>query len=254
MPTPPTVDEICALLGDRSWGPPGTSSVRRAEIDFGVCPQDLLELNSVTRVDPIAAHPEALIAEVLAAHRGRRSRWNLPRSMIDEAMAGALERAGYRRLYTVAMALEVPAAPEPAPLENVVDRVGLRDWHGLRVAAGRSQRLPDEASLQAELRLGAGGRYRPVLLRAGGRAIAAGGLTLYPGAGLLWGGATAPDARGRGAYRALVRGRVAMLAAMGVARAWTVTIEGAAQRALASVGFTDVAPYFTFERDAADQP
>lgn len=249
----PTVQELVALLSDRSWGPESVYSVRRPAIDYGVSSVDIIDLNQVAWADESLESPATLCAEVVRAHAGRRSRWAMPRSRVSELLARELEAAGYACLFTLAMAKDLAGLDPAAPtVEEVLDLEALRDWHRVRVSSGRAVGVPSEAELQEELALGrgSGGRYRQLLVREGGQVLSAGGILHYPEvrAGYLWGGGTANEGRRRGAYRALIEGRLALLAGLGCERAWTVTLEGTPARAFRALGFVEVAPYFIFER------
>ena len=54
--------------------------------------------------------------------------------------------------------------------------------------------------------------------RSSGAAVAQGGLNIYPElkTGLMWGGGTLPEARGRGAYRATLNARIELARRSGV--------------------------------------
>ena len=87
----------------------------------------------------------------------------------------------------------------------------------------------------ADLRAGTGAR---VLARVGGRAASTGGCTVVDGFVRLWGGATRPSARGRGAYRAVIAERLRFGVAHG---ATTAIVKGRVTTSapiLARAGFT----------------
>ena len=58
-----------------------------------------------------------------------------------------------------------------------------------------------------------------MLSRLDGVAVSTGGCTVADGFVRLWGAATLPDARGRGAYRAVLAGRLRLGAEMGATTA-----------------------------------
>ncbi|WP_030437728.1 GNAT family N-acetyltransferase [Actinoplanes subtropicus] len=87
-----------------------------------------------------------------------------------------------------------------------------RDFEAVGIAAFAEGSLPDDATLtrlgteaQADYRAGRGGH---VLVYDGDRAIGAAGLTMAGTVARLWGGGVIPEARGRGAYRAMVAARL----------------------------------------------
>jgi len=157
-----------------------------------------------------------------------------------------LQRRGAEHVDTVAvfarpidgLAVEVPAdvtAEVVRTLEQVreVDAVNVPVW---------DQRPLDEAGLQEELaevtaglESGTGAR---VLARLDGAAVSTGGCTVVDGFLRLWGAATLQEARGRGAYRAVLAERLRVGAELG---ATTAIVKGRVSTSapiLARAGFT----------------
>lgn len=140
----------------------------------------------------------------------------------------ALQRRGARHVDTVAvlarpivgMPIEVPGdvTPEVVRTEEQfreVDRINVAVWD--HQSALTDDGLREELDEIAEsLASRTGGR---VLSRLDGVAVSTGGCTVADGFVRLWGAATLPDARGRGAYRAVLAGRLRLGAEMGATTA-----------------------------------
>ncbi|MFK3676604.1 GNAT family N-acetyltransferase [Microbacterium sp. NPDC090218] len=140
--------------------------------------------------------------------------WTNPSDAPD--LEDELRRRGAEHIDTVAVLartiddldVEVPgnaAAEIVRTLEQVreVDAINVPVW---------GQEPLDEAGLRVErdevvAGLAAGDQVR-VLGRLDGRAVSTGGCTIVEGFARLWGAATLPEARGRGAYRAVLAARL----------------------------------------------
>lgn len=164
----------------------------------------------------------------------------------DPDLEEELQRRGAEHIDTVAVfarpidgiAVEVPdgvIAEVVRTLEQVreVDAINVPVWN---------QDPLDEDGLRAELaevmdgfETGEGAR---MLARVDGVAVSTGGCTIIDGFVRLWGAATLPEARGRGAYRAVLAERVRYGAGLG---ATTAIVKGRISTSapiLARAGFT----------------
>jgi len=115
---------------------------------------------------------------------------------------------------------EVDAINVPVWEQDPLDEAGLRD---------------ELAEVNDGLVTGEGAR---MLARVDGRAVSTGGCTIVDGFVRLWGAATLPEARGRGAYRAVLAERLRYGAELG---ATTAIVKGRISTSapiLARVGFT----------------
>ncbi|MFS2242968.1 hypothetical protein [Microbacterium sp. OR16] len=135
-----------------------------------------------------------------------------------------LQRRGARHIDTVTvLARPVEGCPIDVP-EDVtaeivrtpeqfreLDRINVAVWDHQGPLS--EQGLRDELEENAEsLASGTGGR---ALARVDGVAVSTGGCTVVDGFVRLWGAATLPEARGRGAYRAVLAERLRLGAEMG---------------------------------------
>jgi hypothetical protein len=215
-----TVDEILERTQwDFFWVPDDATIVDRPEIAYLRCPRPVVILNQVTRTRGAPSRLEALVAEVVRAHRDVGSRWLVPDPVDRPPLEEALERAGYSpAVEHHACALAVDAyRPRPAPgvVVHPVDSMDrLRDCHevanrafsrGLATTgAEREQQLAECTRPDARV-------HRFVAYdEASGEPLSSGGVTSFPELrfGFLWAGGTVPEARGRGAYSAVLEARV----------------------------------------------
>jgi GNAT superfamily N-acetyltransferase len=173
----------------------------------------------VQRLRLDADEVQAAVAEVreLLARLGRpSSSWEVSSSATPADLVERLEQAGLvpdREPYVVCMVLSEP--PPPAPPEIEVGRVETVDDY---LAALTVQHVAFELpEADRERQLADAARHFDLwesspdsalyLARLDGDPVAAGRATFAGGGAVLNGGATLPEARGRGAYRALVAAR-----------------------------------------------
>lgn len=136
-------------------------------------------------------------------------------------------------------AAEIDAPPEIVPeVVRTLDQV--REVDSINVPVWQ-QRPLDEAGLRAELdeitaHLTARTQVR-VLARVDGRAVSTGGCTIVDGFARLWGAATLEEARGRGAYRAVLAERLRLSASFGARTALVKGRTATSAPILARAGF-----------------
>ncbi|WP_290863720.1 NUDIX hydrolase [Hamadaea sp.] len=118
--------------------------------------------------------------------------------------------------YDLAGGLPAVDIPADVTVERVRTPEQLAEVYSVSAAAF-GQPLPSVEFAEAEaLEL-----FRPqgtlfrFLARIGGQAVGSGGLTVEDGIGKLWGGGVLAEARGQGAYRALLAARLAQAAELG---------------------------------------
>jgi GNAT superfamily N-acetyltransferase len=157
-----------------------------------------------------------------------------------------LRRRGAEHIDTVAVfALQLDAAdiavPPDIDAEIVRTLEQVRDVDAINVDVWGQQPL-DARGLQAELddvraALADGSGLR-VLARIDGEAVSTGGCTIVDGFTRLWGAATVPDARGRGAYRAVLAERLRASRQRGAVTALVKGRHSTSAPILARCGFT----------------
>lgn len=214
---------------DTFWVPPDVTVVDRPELLYLSCPRDRRYLNMVTRTRCEDAALPALIDEVQAAHRGRRSRWLVPPTIPTEPLEAALAAAAYSpgERYRVCAAdvsdFRPRAAAEPLDVRRVEDASMLDDAYAVADAVFGDVTPADEGQRQRELAACTGPDARVARFVAYDRErkpVSVGALTLFPALhfGLLWGGSTLANARHRGCYSALLGARIAWAEAAGLRR------------------------------------
>ena len=213
---------------DLFWLPEGVRVVDRPEILYLAADRNVGYLNTVLRVRAADARVPALVAEVGLAHEHVDSRWALVGESRRAAVERALSAAGYRaehEHFAYSTAVDTFRARRSDP-RIVVRRV--TDADGLRACVEVSGRAfgrmePFEPTvLAAELDACARDAARVQRFvaydAATGEPLASAGLNSYPALrfGFLWAGGTVPEARGRGAYSALVASRVSRARELGL--------------------------------------
>ncbi len=202
---------------DLFWLPRHVRVVDRPELLYGIAPEDRPLYNGVYRSR--GDRPETLVAEVLDAHAGRRSRWLVPPTWDASRHEAALESAGFeldQALATYAISTDT-ALPfgDTFVAERVLGRTSLLEWHDVMAHCFGPTLSPSESEIEYELSLCSGPDPRVIRVlvreRSSGAPVSAGGSTVFPklGVALLWSGCTLPDARGRGAYRLCLAERLA---------------------------------------------
>ena len=204
-------------LWDSFWVPPDVTVVDRPEVLILHCPRPIPYLNTVLRTRAPAERIAALIAEARGLH-GRCSRWIVTDTFDSRPLAEELDRADYRPAeHHEARAIQVDAfrpRPRSAVTVRAVDSMArLREQNAVADRAFDMSVPETEEALAAALAqcTAPGARmYRYVGYDDADQAIAAGGLTWYSELRfcLLWGGGTIPEARGRGAYSAVLAARI----------------------------------------------
>jgi GNAT superfamily N-acetyltransferase len=252
--------DVLRAAADWTWVPDGAEVVT-GDVRVVRYPEWFSAGVLATQVDS-ARSPAELVDEVVERTRAwgsRRLGWWVTagdRPVVEDE----LRRRGAVHEDTVAvLALPLDGAPDHvAPSLAVPDGVTaelvrtaaqLREVDAVNVPVWGQQPLTPErldADL-AELRRGlADGTGFRVLARLDGRAVATGGVTLAdPPAGWpqlgrvarLWGAATLPDARGRGAYRAVLAARLARARSLGASVALVQGRTGTSAPVLTRAGF-----------------
>lgn len=207
---------------DHFWVPADTRVVDRPELKLYACARPTPYLNTVVRTRAGDAELPGLIAEAEAHYAGRRARWLVPDTWPVARLGRALDCAGWaetERFEVRALAVADWARPADPRAVAVTTRETLMDTYAVADAAfGRTTGHTDEEVEQDLAACRAGTRVHRFVAYEAGSPVAVGGLTAFPtlGFGLLWGGGTAPGARGRGAYSAVLGARIARARELGL--------------------------------------
>jgi len=151
--------------------------------------------------------------------------WTNPSDSPD--LEDELRRRGAEHIDTVAVLARaidelVVDVPGEASAEIVRTFEQVREVDAINVPVWAQEPLDEEGIRVEKDEVVAGlktGRDVRVLGRLEGRSVSTGGCTIVDGFARLWGAATLPDARGRGAYRAVLAERLRAAAERGAATA-----------------------------------
>lgn len=212
---------------DAFWVPPDVRVVDRPELAYLICERPQFYLNQVLRTRAPERRWPALIAEVCAAHAHSTSMWmtfdTVDMSGLEERLIAADYQLLGRSHAMIADPSEFPTTTgEPmVTVRSVTDHTGLlhslsvmEETFGVQVEHTEMElRHFLEQCTATDSRVVRMVAYDPVE-----KPIAAGCMNLYPALQLayLWGGSTLPEARGRGAYTALLTARVAYARRRGI--------------------------------------
>lgn len=177
----------------------------------------MLNTATRTRAEPKALHD--LIDEVSRAHHDVRSRWLVRDLASSDPLKNALATARYApTVQTYASAINVreyaPRKVDNIVVRQVLDMPGLRDCVAVIDQAFPGTRSFTDEELERDLShcVAADSRVQRFVAydSKSNRPVSSGGMTIFRalGFGLLWAGGTIPEARGRGAYSAVLTARV----------------------------------------------
>ncbi len=222
-----SVDEIIeAAMADYFWAPDGVTVVDRPEITYSYADRPEVFFNSVVRVRPELADPEALVTEVVQAHAGRQSRWSLNPMSDSEAMRSALRDAGYveghhHHAYVIAPEDYDRTPPNDVDVRRVATAAELRTLYDVReeVFGGESVLSDEDIARELSDCTGPSARVARFVAYRDGEPAGTGGLTLFDDLdfGFIWAGGVREAHRGRGVYTALLRARLDVAAERGIA-------------------------------------
>jgi hypothetical protein len=240
---------------DHFWVPPDVTVVDRPELLLYACARDTSYLNTVVRTRAPDGELPALIAEAEGHYRGRRARWLVPDTFPTAGLEAALGRSGWaetERFEVRALDVAAWARPPSATSVAVTTRTALLDAYAVADAAFGRATTHTEAEIALDLAAcREGTRVHRFVAYEAGEPVAVGGMTAFPalGFGLLWGGGTAPGARGRGAYSAVLGARIARAKALGLTTVGLYARVETSAPIVARLGFGRFGEMRYFERE-----
>ncbi len=259
-----SVDEILEQAQwDFFWAPADAEIVDRPELLYIRSARDQAFLNTVTRTRAKAWQLPGLLDEVAEAHRGVTSRWLVCPQSQPPSLERALAERGYAaegQSYGYALPVEL-FQPRPTPeivVRRVDGRAALEDWYrvvsasfGVTVHAGEAERAAELASCQSA----AARIQRFVGYDRHNAPVAAGDLRIYPALrfGYLVAGCTLPEARGRGAYSALLGARIELARARGMNLVGLYAIVDTSAKLVEHLGFRRYGPMRYWRRPAPER-
>jgi GNAT superfamily N-acetyltransferase len=249
-------------MADFFWVPDDVHTVERPEISYLHSDRDTAMYNQVLRTRAEAGRIPELVAEVLEAHAGRPSRWSVPCTIDREPLEEALAAAGYQSAaehfaYTIAVE-EYEGRSAPGVVVREVDsRETLDDC--IEIASRSFDMVWTQTESDLCDQLEACTATNPRVFRsvaydeATGAPLSSGGMSLFPDLGFafLWGGCTVPEARGRGAYSAVMKARVRHARSRGLARVGLYAMIETSAPIVERQGFERHGPMVFWERPAS---
>lgn len=259
-----SVDEVIERsLWDLFWLPPWAEVIDRPELLYTRSERDLMVLNHIYRVRASANRVPALVHEVSEATAKVRSRWMVAPGSQSEALDAALDGSGWRieamhHAYAVQPETCTIHIRDGVEVRRVEDAPTLLDCIGVteRAFGGPRQPVPEDR-VRDELSQCAAPSSRVHRFvaydAASGEPLSSGGLSVYPGLGLgmLWGGGTVPEGRGRGAYGAVLSARLQAASRLGLGLVGVYARTHTSAPIVAHHGFERHGPMVTWVRESA---
>lgn len=202
---------------DFFWVPQDAEVRDEPEIAAVRCPRPLPHLNMVTRTRAQPDRLPALVPDIVSWLHRQQARWLVPDTFDTRPLEAALGDAGWSPVGHYEARAIRPAsyarrAEGPYAIHRVQTLERLRHWVDVTNRAfGREVTFTD-AELAEDLAACAdpSGRVHRFVLYREGEPVCSGGFNWYPDLRFvfLWAGGTVPEARGAGAYTALVARRI----------------------------------------------
>jgi GNAT superfamily N-acetyltransferase len=250
---------------DFFWVPPDAQVVDRPELLYVSCPRDVPILNCVTRTRAVPAVLPVLVEEVGRAHATVRSRWLVRHALWAHSLEPVLGAAGWAPAVATHACVMGVSDYERRPSPSLEIRlVGTMDE--LRDSVWViDQAFPDglrytEQQFAADLARCTGPDARVQRFVAYERhfamPVATGCMTVFQdlGFGLLWAGSTVPQARGRGAYSALLAARIDRARELGLSHVGLYAITHTSAPIVTRQGFKRIGAMTYWERPAGVSP
>lgn len=218
-----TPDErLEATQFDTFWTPPQVTVVDEPGLLTLTCAQRDTQYNMTLRVRP-AGQEDATVERLVELHGDCGSIVQVNPQCHSAAFEAALAARGYRRAeryytYVLEVAAWQPGRHSAIAARPVQAMHELRAFMRVNDRAFDKQQARTEQELGQFLEAGNGPRIRRFVGWDGDQPVSAGGITAHPklDIGFLWGGGTVPEARGKGAYSAVLGARIGWAADAGL--------------------------------------
>lgn len=257
----PAPDAVIAAAARWVWFPPGTEQITTDDyrLTHFAGYSSVQWSGSVHDLDDVI--DEAVAAATEAG--SHRLRWWITDRTVPFDTPGALVARGFSHVETVeimalglrdarAVAMEEQHAPPGVEVVEVRDKESLRVADELGATVFEWPRLSEEQldAEMAEIRAATNAAWhvRRYLALVDGVPAASAGVTLDGDALRLWGGATVPELRRRGAYRALVARRLLDGAGTGASFALVKAVDSTSAPILRRFGFETFGHEHCFQR------
>ena len=215
---------------DSWWMPEHVVRVDRPEIHYTYDPKGSKRYSSVTRVSPNLNGYADLVSEVVSFQRPTsESAFMIGAPSYSKGLESALlERTFRSRGVADCWSIDVNA-PRPTLADDIVVRrveseQGMRDMDAIIVASFERSSPTDDETMRRDLAgcTGPDARCRRYVAydKTSGTPLSAGSFNVFPeqGLGFMWAGSTIAEARGRGAYSAVVTARMHDASGIGLQR------------------------------------
>jgi len=204
--------------------------VDRPEVCYTHDPERDPKYNLVTRISPDLDDYHELVREVV--HR-QSPAGDCHFTVASPSHSAKLELTlkeygftirGEAYCFSIDVLAERPPLPDQVYFQRIETRENLRDMESVMRECFEHYTGTREEAMERDLALciGPDARCRRYIARdvSSNAPLAVGALNIYPAekVGFLWGGATIPDARGRGVYSALVTARMEVAKSLGLSR------------------------------------
>ncbi len=215
-------ERLEATQFDTFWIPDDVSVVEEEGLLLMHCPRGDTNYNVVLRLRA-AGRERALVQRILSLHEGRTSLVPVNSVNHTPALEAALTDAGYRcevQHHAYVCAVDAYQGRDSDGIEGRIVRTmpELEAFQTVNQRAFGKSVQRTRSEMEQFLRDGLGPRIRRVVAWDGEQPVAAGGITAHPrvGMGFLWAGGTVEEARRRGAYSAVMAGRIAWARQVGL--------------------------------------
>jgi 8-oxo-dGTP pyrophosphatase MutT (NUDIX family) len=240
-------DEVLAAAAAWTWTPYDATVAETEHLTL-VVRNGRATVNRAEGTD--AAKLIIAVIRLAGANRADEIVWPVHPGTVPAGLGAALERAGAEvevqsdiSSYDLTGPLPSLEVPADVTVEIVNDAVQLEEAYPVVAAAfeepvaSAEYRATDAAQLAEQVALGEQRRQFQFIARIEGRVVASGGVTVDGPAARLWGAAVHPDARGRGAYRAILAARLQLAAQLGARFALVKARTGTSAPILRRAGF-----------------
>ncbi|GAA5020175.1 hypothetical protein GCM10023258_08650 [Terrabacter aeriphilus] len=250
MTTTWDAESVLAASNVWAWVPEGAPHVQNDEYLVVAFPDYFITPTSA-RVFGSERAPDELVDEITTVARGwgrdriwwRLSEFTRPRGLEPELLRRGAQVVDRMDVLALPLDGDLPdlAVPDDVEVRPVTDEATTRDAIVVGNDAFGGGEPADEqvATALAEVRRGlTDGSVGRWVAYVDGRAASTGGYGLVDGVCRLWGGGTRSTLRGRGAYRAVLRARLAHARAAGATLALTHGVVETSSPILRRAGFT----------------
>jgi hypothetical protein len=242
--------------------PETVEKVVRSDIHYTVDPNGNPHFNVVARVNPSLDNYDPLVEEVMRKHgiAGEIS-FRVAAPSYSAGLEAALKRRDFQvrdeaDCWSIDVNQPRPAIPEHTIVRRVETLEGLKAMEEvLNTCFDHHNEPTDEDSLGRFIEgcTGDNARCRRYVAfdTRSGQPIATGAFNLYPrpGLGFMWGGATIPEARGRGVYSAVITTRMNDARALGMKRIGLYALRKTSGPIIERQGFEKHGPVTFWFRD-----